>query len=218
MKSFGDWVHEKSEYDRVKYCEASLTRMLSLSFMPWVIITSYRKLNADGSDRTQKENMNSNLELRSKLNSMKMGVHQLIGHWRECKDKDISYQDCPESDKADVVERSYFVPMQKEMDVDEFKKKLFSLSKEYDQDAIVFSDGKDISLLFRDGSQSSLGQKIGLNQIGQAYSQHILKQNVPFVFEGFMQYHQNIARHHTKDLILPSIDEAFKIIEARVVN
>ena len=108
--------------------------------------------------------------------------------------------------------------MPKEMDVDEFKEKLFSLSKEYDQDAIVFSDGKDISLLFRNGSQSSLGQKIGLNQIGQAYSQHILKQNVPFVFEGFMQYHQNIARHHTKDLILPSIDEPFKIIEARVVN
>ena len=218
MKSFGDWVYEKSEYNKVTYCEASLTRMLSLSSMPWIIITAYRKLNANGSDRTQKENINYNLELRSKFNFMKMGVHQLIGHWKECKNKDISYQDCPESDKVDVVERSYFVPMQKEMDVDEFKKKLFSLSKEYDQDAIVFSDGKDISLLFRDGSQSSLGQKIGLNQIGQVYSQHILKQNVPFVFEGFMQYHQNIARHHTKDLILPSIDEPFKIIEARMVN
>ena len=218
MKSFGDWVYEKSEFDNITYCESSLTRVLSLSSMPWVIITAYRKLNADGSDRTQKENINYNLELRSKFNSMKMGVYQLIGHWKECKDKDISYQDCPESDKVDVVERSYFVPMPKEMDVDEFKEKLFSLSKEYDQDAIVFSDGKDISLLFRNGSQSSLGQKIGLNQIGKAYSQHILKQNVPFVFEGFMQYHQNIARHHTKDLILPSIDEPFKIIEARMVN
>ena len=218
MKSFGDWVYKKSEYDRVKYCEASLTRMLSLSSMPWVIITAYRKLNADGSDRTQKENINYNLELRSKFNSMKMGVYQLIGHWKECKDKDISYQDCPESDKVDVVERSYFVPMPKEMDVDKFKEILLSVGNEYQQDAIVFSDGKDISLLFRNGNQSLLGKNINLNQIGQAYSQHILKQNVPFVFEGFMQYHGNIARAYTKGLILPSIDEPFKIIEARVVN
>ena len=218
MKSFGDWVYEKSEFDNITYCESSLTRMLSLSSMPWVIITAYRKLNADGSDRTQKENINYNLELRSKLNSMKMGVHQLIGHWRECKNKDISHQDCPESDKVDVVERSYFVPMPKEMDVDKFKEILLSLSDEYQQDAIIFSDGKDINLLFPKGGQASLGQKIGLNQIGQAYSQHILKQNVSFVFEGFMQYHGNMARAYTKGLILPSIDEPFKIIEARLVN
>ncbi len=218
MKSFGDWVYEKSEFDNITYCESSLTRMLSLSSMPWVIITAYRKLNADGSDRTQKENINYNLELRSKLNSMKMGVHQLIGHWRECKDKDISYQDCPESDKVDVVERSYFVPMPKEMDVDKFKEILLSLNDEYQQDAIIFSDGKDINLLFPKGGQASLGQKTGLNQIGQAYSQHILKQNVSFVFEGFMQYHGNMARAYTKGLILPSIDEPFKIIEARLVN
>ena len=218
MKSFGDWVYEKSEYDNVTYCESSLTRMLSLSSMPWVITTAYRKLNADGSDRTQKENINYNLELRSKLNSMKMGVHQLIGHWRECKNKDISYQDCPESDKVDVVERSYFVPMPKEMDVDKFKEILLSLSNEYQQDAIIFSDGKDINLLFPKGGQASLGQKIGLNQIGQAYSQHILKQNVSFVFEGFMQYHGNMARAYTKGLILPSIDELFKTIKAKLVN
>ena len=218
MKSFGDWVYEKSEYNKVTYCEASLTRMLSLSSMPWVIITAYRKLNADGIKISKEENINRNLGLRSKLNSMKMGVHQLIGHWRECKDSSIEYQDCPESDKVDAVERSYFVPMPKEMDVDEFKKILLSLAEKYEQDAIVFSDGKNISLLFPGGKQSSLGQKVGLNQIGKAYSQHILKQNVPFVFEGFMQYHQNIARYHTKDLILPSIDEPFKILEARIVN
>ena len=218
MKSFGDWVYEKSEFDNITYCESSLTRMLSLSSMPWVIITAYRKLNADGSDRTQKENINYNLELRSKFNSMKMGVYQLIGHWKECKDKDISYQECPESDKVDVVERSYFVPMPKEMAVDKFKEILLSVGNEYQQDAIVFSDGKDISLLFRNGNQSLLGKNINLNQIGQAYSQHILKQNVPFVFEGFMQYHGNIARAYTKGLILPSIDESFKVIKARLVN
>lgn len=218
MKSFGDWVYEKSEYDKVTYCEASLTRMLSLSSMPWVIITAYRKLNADGSKISKEENINRNLELRSKLNSMKMGVHQLIGHWRECKDSSIPYQDCPESDKVDAVERSYFVPMPKEMDVDKFKKILLSLGEKYEQDAIIFSDGKDINLMYPSGGKDLIGQKIGLNQIGNAYSQHILKQNVPFVFEGFMQYHGNMARAYTKDLILPSIDEPFKILEARIVN
>jgi len=218
MKSFGDWSYEKSEYDNITYCKSSLTGMLSTPSTPWVIITSYRKLNADGSERKKEENINYNLELRSKFNSMKMGVYQLIGHWKECKDKDISYQDCPESDKVDVVERSYFVPMPKEMDVDEFKEKLLSVGNEYQQDAIVFSDGKDISLLFRNGIQSLLGKNINLNQIGQAYSQHILKQNVPFVFEGFMQYHGNMARAYTKGLILPSIDESFKVIKARLVN
>ena len=104
------------------------------------------------------------------------------------------------------------------MDADEFKETLFSLSKEYMQDAIIFSDGKDVNLLFPKGGQVSLGNNINLNQIGQAYSQHILKQNVPFVFEGFMQYYGNMARAYTKGLILPSIDEAFKIIKARLVN
>ena len=218
MKSFGDWSYEKSEYDNITYCKSSLTGMLSTPSTPWVIITSYRKLNADGSERKKEENINYNLELRSKFNSMKMVVYQLIGHWKECKDKDISYQDCPESDKVDVVERSYFVPMPKEMAVDKFKEILLSVGNEYQQDAIVFSDGKDISLLFRNGNQSLLGKNINLNRIGQAYSQHILKQNAPFVFEGFMQYHGNMARAYTKGLILPSIDESFKVIKARLVN
>ena len=218
MKSFGDWAYEKSEFDNITYCESSLTRMLSLSSMPWVIITAYRKLNADGSKISKEENINRNLELRSKLNSMKMGVHQLIGHWRECKDSSIPYQDCPDNNKVDVVERSYFVPMPKEMDVDKFKEILLSLGEKYEQDAIIFSDGKDINLMYPSGGKDSIGQKIGLNQIGQAYSQHILKQNVPFVFEGFMQYHGNMARAYTKGLILPSIDESFKVIKARLVN
>jgi hypothetical protein len=218
MKSFNEWVYEKSEYDNIKYCESSLAKMLSTPSIPWVIITAYRKLNADGSEKTKEENINRNLDLRSNLNSIKIGVHQLVGHWRECKNKETPYQDCPESDKADVVERSYFVPKPKEMDIDKFKEILLSLSNEYQQDAIIFSDGKDINLFFSKGGQASLGQKIGLNQIGQAYSQHILKQNVSFVFEGFMQYHGNMARAYTKGLILPSIDEPFKIIEARLVN
>ena len=201
MKSFTKWVYEKSEYDNIKYCESSLARMLSKPSIPWVIMTAYRKLNANGSEKTKEEN----------------GVMYAL-YVLENKDKDISYQDCPESDKVDVVERSYFVPMPKEIDVDKFKEILLSLSDEYQQDAIIFSDGKDINLLFPNGGQASLGQKIGLNQIGQAYSQHILKQNVSFVFEGFMQYHGNMARAYTKGLILPSVDEAFKIIKARLVN
>ena len=177
---------------RLTYCESSLARMLSTPSIPWVIIIAYRKLNADGSEKTKEENINRNLELRSKLNSIKIGVHQLVGHWRECKNKETPYQDCPESDKVDVVERSYFVPMPKEMNVDKFKEILLSLGNKYQQDEIIFSDDKDINLLFTKGGQVSLGKNMNLNQIGQSYSQHILIQNVPFVFEGLMQYHGNI--------------------------
>jgi hypothetical protein len=220
MKSFNEWINKKYDFDNIKYCESSLIGMLSTPSITWFIITSYRKLNADGSERKKEENINRNLELRSKLNSMKMGVHQLIGHWRECKDKETSCQDCPESDKVDVVEKSYFVPLPKEMDIDKFKELLLSLSDEYQQDAIIFNDGKDINLLFPKGGQTSLGKYLNLNQIEQAYSQHILKQNVPFVFEGFMQYHGNYARQgaYIHGLKLPSMDEAFKVIKARTLN
>ena len=56
MKSFTKWVYEKSEYDNIKYCESSLARMLSKPSIPWVIMTAYRKLNADGSEKTKEEN------------------------------------------------------------------------------------------------------------------------------------------------------------------
>jgi len=72
------------------------------------------------------------------------------------------------------------------------------LGNEYQQDAIIFSDGKDINLLFPNGDQASLGKNINLNQIGQAYSQQILKQKALFVFEGFLQYHGNIARNYIR--------------------
>ena len=80
MKLFNKWFYEKSEYDNITYCESSLARMLSTPSIPWVIITAYRKLNADGSEKTKEENIIHNLELRSKLNSIKIGVHQLVGH------------------------------------------------------------------------------------------------------------------------------------------
>lgn len=220
MKTFSNWMYEKSEYQEVKYCESSLTRMMSMTDSPWAIITAYRKFNDDGTPRTKEENIQHNRELRSKLNSMKMGVHQLIGHWRECKDSNIPYPQCPENMKVDTVERSYFVPKPKDMDMDYFRDTLLSLGKEKKQDAILYSDGTSVKVAYSSGGEDVIGTHLGLNQIGQGYSQHILKQNVPFVFEGFEQLHGNYARQGAAlhGLILPSVNESFKVIKAKLLN
>lgn len=220
MKTFSNWMYEKSEYDEVKYCEASFTRMIAMTNTPYAIITAYRKFNDDGTARTKEENIIQNRDLRSRLNSMKMGVHQLIGHWRECKDSNIPYPECPESMKVDSIERSYFVPMPKDMDFDEFSKMMVSLGREKKQDAILLSDGSVVKVVYSSGGEDVIGTRLGLNQLGQGYSQHILKQNVPFKFEGFEQLHGNYARQGAalQGLILPSINESFEIVKGKLLN
>jgi len=229
MKNFIEWLNENYE---VVICEGSLQRVLSLAgdgsgaiSNPFAIITAYRKLNAIGSPRaglprTRSENILYNRELRGSLNSLKLGVNQLIGHWQECQDSSIPYQECPSEMKVDVIERSYFVPKDDKLSQDEFEKLMISLGNKYKQDAIILSDGTEVKAVYMSGGQDIIGAKIGLNKIAQGYSQHVLKQNIPFRFEGFEQFHGNIARQaaSVSGLKLPSINESFKIIKAKLVN
>jgi hypothetical protein len=221
MRTFTEWLSDVSEVSDITVCESSLTRMMSRVNSPWCIITAYRKKNPDGTDRNRDQNIAANRVLRGKLNSMKMGVHQLIGHWRECKDSNIPYPQCPEEMKVDAIERSYFVAKPPEVELEDFERFMLQLSREFNQDGVLLSDGQSVKVAYSSGGEDVIGSSnMALNKVAQAYSQHIMKQNVPFVFEGFEQFHGNVARQGASKsgLTLPPLDENFVTLTAKQLN
>jgi hypothetical protein len=158
--------------------EAGLSRLLNqIKTKDFFIITAFR------SEFDKAKNIQRNRKLRSDLNSEKMGPYQLIGHWRECQDSEIDYNDCPENMLVDVVERSYLATRPESMDLTEFKELVRTLTKRYNQDASIISIDNIIYLMYKDGNMDKIGSGVTLNKISQAYSQHVKKQNIPFVFE-----------------------------------
>lgn len=190
MDDFGDEITEKRrgyrQYiggDNVNLiCESSLSRLIRLfERKSFAVITAYRD------EMSKQEKIAKNRQLRGILNSKKMGVHQLVGHWRECQLKGVEYKDCPKDQLVDVIERSYFVPKPDSMDFETFEKIIASLVKEFNQDGAIIGDEKGIYIIEGNGSKFKIGSKLELGKISQAYSQHIKKMNVPFVFEGLEQ-------------------------------
>jgi hypothetical protein len=158
--------------------EAGLSRLLNqIKKKDFFIITAFR------GEFDKSENIKRNRKLRSDLNSKKMGPYQLIGHWRECQDSEIDYNDCPENMLVDVIERSYLVTRPESMNLKEFKIFVQNLTKKYNQDASIISMNDSIHTMYKDGNMDKIGSGVTLNKISQAYSQHVKKQNLPFVFE-----------------------------------
>lgn len=168
--------------------EASLTRMMKLAKTgEFAIISASRITNSPTQNRT------NNQELVHHLNSLKLDVHSLIGHWQECQDPDISYEDCPEELKQEAIEQSYFVACPEGMDTKDFEHALFGLCKVYQQDAIILGIEGIAYVALPTGELISQGG-LSMNKLGQVYSQHIKKKNVPFVFEGLEVPINNISR------------------------
>lgn len=169
--------------------EAGLSRLLSKydnGKGTFTIISAYR-YEEEGKVLTKRDKIILNRKLRADLNSMKMGVYQLVGHWRECSDPDIEYDECPKNMLIDVIERSYFVPKNKSLTDDEFESIILKLTKKYKQDAsLLYRDGISY-LLYRNGRKEPKGSNLSLGKISQAYSQYVGKMNTPFVFEGIEQ-------------------------------
>lgn len=160
--------------------EAGLSRVIqkvSQEDNDFAVITAYR----DKFDK--KENIQRNRQLRSEFNKRKMGVYQLVGHWQECSIEGIDYDDCPVDKLVDVVERSYLVIRPQEMDQEEFKNLIQKLTADFQQDASIISIDSVIYIIESTGKMTKIGSGVTLNKINQAYSQHIKKMNVPFVFE-----------------------------------
>jgi hypothetical protein len=169
--------------------EAGLSRLLSKydnGQGTFAIITAYRN-EENGKKLTKQDKIKLNRKLRTELNSVKMGVYQLVGHWRECSDPDIEYKECPKNMLVDVIERSYFVPKNKDITDDEFEQFITKLTKKYNQDSsLLYMDGITY-LVYKTGKKEPIGKNISLGKISQAYSQHVKKMNTPFVFEGIEQ-------------------------------
>ena len=183
MDDFGDG-------ENVNYVsETSLSRLLRAydnKKKTFAIISAYRYKNKNNNVNTKQEKIKANRSLRGELNTLNMGVYQLIGHWQECT-IDVLYDKCPEDKLKDVVERSYFVPKKSELSDDRFENIILKLTKKYDQDAcILYRDGIAYRFL-RNGEKIKIVSTLTLGKISQAYSQYIGKPDIPFIFEGVEQ-------------------------------
>ena len=179
---FKDYIKENTMMDELPnnnlLTEAGLSRLISkFKENDFVVMSAYR-LKYD-----KKQNIQRNRSLRAEFNKRKMGVYQLIGHWRECQLDDVAYKDCPEEYLVDTIERSYLVVRPREMPVDEFTELIQWLTKKFDQDGSILSIDNDIRIIEPNGNSFTIGSGVTLYKISQAYSQHVKKQGIPFVFE-----------------------------------
>jgi hypothetical protein len=135
----------------------------------WGMMTAYRYAN------TPNQNKTLNKKLEGELRKMGHGFFKVEGHWVECQDGNLSYEDCPKNLLKDAIEESLFVP-------NISAKEIHKLGKKYGQDAVIFGGEQtkgNATLIFKDGKVENIG-KFSPNKIQQAYSK--LKGGKTFVF------------------------------------
>lgn len=146
----------------------------------FAILSAYRN------SFTKEQNIQRNRLLRAALDSKKMGVYQLVGHWLEAPDG-VSYADAEQNESTDVIERSYFVVRPDTMNYEEFKNliiRLLTIDGVTQDCCIIHQNGGGYFCLYPDGNTDKIEDTTTFNKIAQAYSQYVKKMNVPFVFEG----------------------------------
>ena len=159
----------------VRLDEASLGRVLQhiqgkKNVKNWGMLTAYRYIN------TPNQNKKLNKQLEAELRKMGHGFFKVEGHWVECQDGNLSYEDCPKDLLKDAIEESLFVP-------NISAKEIHKLGKKYGQDAVIFGGEQtkgNATLIFKDGKVENIG-KFSPNKIQQAYSK--LKGGKTFVFK-----------------------------------
>ena len=93
----------------VRLDEASLGRVLQhiqgkKNVKNWGMMTAYRYIN------TPNQNKKLNKQLEAELRALGHGFFKVEGHWVECQDGNLSYNDCPPNLLKDAIEESLFVP------------------------------------------------------------------------------------------------------------
>lgn len=168
--------------------ETGFSRVLNKieSSKSFVITTAYKH------EYTKSNNIKRNRMLRTIFNKRKMGIYQLVGHWRECQDNEVDYKDCPKNQLIDVIERSYLSIKPDYMANDEFENFVVGLVKRFNQNSALIKIEDNYYIINDDGRKEYIGKKLSLNKISQAYSQFVKKTNIPFVFEG-MEHPSSIS-------------------------
>lgn len=140
----------------------------------FAILTSWR------SGLSPSQNKSRFKQLEQAVRGLKLGYFKLVGHWRECQDEDVEYDECPPMQLVDTTEPSLFVP-----GID--MRAAHKLGKKYEQDAIIFggpeSDGK-VVLVFKSGKTMPIG-KFSPRTIGQGFSELANQQGRGFAFLAF---------------------------------
>ena len=160
-----------------KLSEASLTRayqhVIDKKVPSWGMATAYRYSN------TPKENKALNKQLEAEVRSKGLGFFKIDGHWRECQDSSIKYEDCPSDKLVDSTEETLFIPGAS-------KEFMANIAKKYNQDAVVYG-GKDTKgnahLIFREGGEENIG-KFHPNQTAQAFSKFKNKEKTFLFMKG----------------------------------
>lgn len=133
-------------------------------------------ISAQRAALSPKENAQRTETLKRELRSRGYGFIPLEGHWRECQDSTIPYDQCPDDKLVDAVETSFFVP---NISRDE----LTDLGNQFEQDGVLYGgpDTKNqAALLAKDGTLIDVIGRFKPNTVAQAFSR--LKNGKPYVF------------------------------------
>lgn len=183
MKSFKEFSQADVDLDfsQCLISEASLSRVIRQAGKKFFIITAER------GNLSAAQNKSRNRQLLADLNRNKLGPQRLIGHWQECSDDTLSYDKCPPEKLVDVEEYSFFVPIPDDWKQENYDILIAGLVKKYNQDAALVRDEDGLFLIQRNGKKVKIGAgSTTVNAIDQAYSQHVKKRDLPFVFEGLI--------------------------------
>jgi len=160
----------KLKNEKSKLFESSLNRIMShvnkAKEEGFAILTSWRQSN------DKKTNLANFQALQSFVRAKGLGYIQLRGHWQECQDTSVPYDQCPPDKLVDSVEPSLMVF---KIDLETANR----LGKHFDQDAVVYAGpetGGQVRLHFKNGDTMDLGQFNPMT-IGQAYSEYRSKQD-----------------------------------------
>jgi hypothetical protein len=138
----------------------------------WAVITASRGEN------TPAENARKNKDLENDLRKMGLGFVHADGMWRECKNRNIEYKDCPEELRVPSPEKVLFIPNIP-------KDKAVALGKKYEQDSVLFADeetkakGEATFIDSKSGESFNIG-KFTPGKIAQGYTK--MKGNKVFTF------------------------------------
>lgn len=156
-------ILEAKERGKKDLNEASLGRVYQHTVRSgeksYGILTSWRSTN------NKATNLKNFAELQHTLGSLGLGFFKMKGHWQECQDPNVSYDECPPEELVDSAEPSLFVPGISRTQIEK-------LMNKYKQDAIIYSGPEtegNVTLIFRSGAEQNLG-KFSPGKIAQAYS------------------------------------------------
>lgn len=186
--------------------ESSLSRIMShvnnAKNVGFALLTSWRK------QKDKPTNFADFSSLKNFIKNKGLGYLQLRGHWRECQDPNVSYENCPESELEDSVEPSLFV-----IGID--LPTAVGLGETYNQDAILYAGpetGGNVQLHFKDGSTLNLGEFNPMT-VGQAFTEYRIASDKNelgkvaryFTFEGLSYPAQSFVEKLTEQQLLKNM-------------